>query len=78
MEPLKDLVIDGKTYKIIYFIDYNNREYVILNNIDDEYDVKCLRVTEEEIFGLEKLDSEDELLEVMKIFYEENKGELEN
>ena len=78
MDELKELVIDDKKYKIIYFIDYNNREYVILNNVENEYDVKCLRITTEEEFGLEKLDSEEELLEVLKIFEKETEEELGN
>jgi len=75
---LKPLKIEDKYYEIIYDMDMNDKEYVFIRNIENEEDMMCLRVTESDVFGLEKLDSDDELIAVMTEFYKREKEELEN
>ena len=75
---LKPLKIDDKYYQIVYDMDMNEKEYVFIRNIENDEDMMCLRVTDNEEFELEKLDSDDELIEVMTEFYKREKEELEN
>lgn len=75
---LKPLKIENKYYNIEYDMDMNDKEYVFLRNASDDEDVICLRVTESDEFGLEKLDSDDELMEVLTEFYKREREELEN
>jgi hypothetical protein len=75
---LKPLKIEDKYYNIEYDMDMNDKEYVFLRNTLDDEDIMCLRVTESDEFGLEKLDSDDELMEVLTEFYKREREELEN
>lgn len=75
---LKPLKIDDKYYQIVYDMDMNEKEYVFIRNIENDEDMMCLRVTDNEEFELEKLDSDDELIAVMTEFYKREKEELEN
>ena len=77
-EKLKPLKIDDKYYNIIYDMDMNDKEYVFIRNIENDEDMMCLRVTEADEFGLEKLETDDELIEVMTEFYKREREELEN
>ncbi|HOO67792.1 MAG TPA: hypothetical protein PLC53_00270 [Bacilli bacterium] len=74
----KPLQINNKMYEIIDDVFYNERHYLMLMNELDETDTMFLRVSTSELFKLEKLDSEEELFEVMKEFYRQEKEELED
>lgn len=77
-EKLKPLKIDDKYYNVIYDMDMNDKEYVFIRNIENEEDMMCLRVADTDTFGLEKLETDDELIEVMTEFYKREREELEN
>lgn len=75
---MKELMINDKMYEIVDTILYNSRKYAFLMNTKDNTDAMCLRVIEGQTFGLEKLDTNEELVEVANEFYKREKEELEN
>lgn len=56
--------IDDKDYLIINELDYNDNHYVYLINESDKDDMMVRKVIND---TLEPLDSEEELVEVMKL-----------
>lgn len=62
---VKKFSFNNNNYYVINEIDYNNHHYVYLTNEKDKEDIMIRRVKGNII---EPLDSEEELLEVLKLF----------
>ena len=63
--------IDNKEYYVIETLTLNNNKYIYLGNLNDPKDLMCLKeVYLNEELLLEKLDSEEELEQVMRSFSE--------
>lgn len=56
--------VDNKTYLIVNEVDYNGNHYVYLVNEFDKDDMMVRKIINEK---LEPLDSEEELVELMKL-----------
>lgn len=70
---------DGIDYIIFEAIEHNNKKYLFLANENDNDDICVRKVIEEE--GKEyliKLDDREEFEEVMNIYYQKNKGSVNN
>lgn len=67
---------NGNDYIIIDTIEYNNSKYLFLSNKEDENDM-CVRkvILKEEKEYLIKLESENELEEVLNVFATKYKGD---
>lgn len=62
---IKEFIINDKSYYVINEVDYNNSHYVFLSNKFDKEDIMVRRVVDD---VLEPLDSEEELIDVLKLF----------
>jgi len=75
---IEEMEIGGIKYLAVGNVKYKNQDYLVLINEKNEEDVICGRVVIGDEVKLFKLDSEEELKEVMKEFFEKYKSELEN
>lgn len=69
---MEDIVVktyefDNKVYYVLSETDYNNKHYVYLSNVGDEKDIMLRRVNGDKV---EPLDSEEEVMEVLKLIVE--------
>lgn len=78
IENIEEVEIDGNEYDAVDMMEFNNRTYMFLINKVNREDMMCLRATLNEKLELEELDDEEELNNVMKLFFEKHREELEN
>lgn len=66
---------NNKDYIIIDTIEFNDNKYLFLSNKDDENDMCVRKIITKDREYLTKLESENELEEVLNIFATKYKGE---
>ena len=66
---------NNKDYIIIDTIEFNDNKYLFLSNKDDENDMCVRKIITKDREYLTKLESENELEEVLNIFTTKYKGE---
>lgn len=76
MDYIDCLTIDNVNYLIMDTLDIKNNKYYYLVNENDATDIYIRKVVNEDNQEyIVNLDNEEELNEVMKIFYEKHKNE---